>query len=132
MRGNLLSMSLIQWMRGIRDMGKVIALVLVLLTTGCSGTTGAMLGSLFGAGGMYLGQAFLSRSQEDVEAKFMHRAERKKIVNAALASKRRRCESIENSLLEFDCWKELLAFHDGQNPETLIMELKRRLKETEK
>ncbi len=113
-------------------MGKIIALVLVLLTTGCSGTTGAMLGSLFGAGGMYLGQAFLSRSQEDVEAKFLHRAERKKIVNAALASKRRRCERLENSLLEFDCWKELLAFHDGQNPETLIMELKRRLKETEK
>ena len=113
-------------------MGKIIALILVLLTTGCSGATGAMLGSLFGAGAMYGGQAFLNRAQEDVEAKILHRAERKKIVNAAAASKRRRCESLENSLMEFDCWKELLIFHDSQNPETLIMELKRRLKETEK
>ena len=108
-------------------MTKIIALVLVLLTTGCTGTTGALLGSLFGAGAMYGGQAFLNRAQEDVGAKILHRAERQKIVDAAAASKRRRCESLQNSLMEFTCWKELLAFHDTQNPETLVMELKRRL-----
>ncbi len=114
-------------------MTKGIALALVLLfTAGCSGTTGAMLGSLFGATAMYSGQSFLNRAREDVESKILHRAERKKIVNAAAASKRRRCESLENSLMEFTCWKELLAFHDNQNPETLIMELRRRLRETEK
>ena len=101
---------------------------LLLFLTGCSGTTGAMLGSLFGAGAMYGGQAFLNRTQADVEAKVLHRAERKEIVNAAIASKRRRCEGVENSLLEFSCWKELLVFHDKQNPETLVMELKRRVK----
>ncbi len=113
-------------------MGKIIAVSLMLLTTGCTGASGAMLGSLFGAGAMYGGQAFLNRAQEDVESKILHRAERKKIVNAAAASKRRRCEGLENSLLEFDCWKELLAFHDSQNPKTLIIGLKRRIKEMEK
>ncbi len=109
---------------------KGVALALVLLfTAGCSGTTGAMLGSLFGAGAMYGGQAFLNRTRADVEAKVLHRAERKQIVNAAIASKRRRCESVENSLLEFSCWKELLVFHDKQNPETLITEIRKRLKE---
>ncbi len=132
MRASLQFTSLTHLMKGTRDMGKIIALSLVLLTAGCSGTTGAMLGSLFGAGAMYGGQAFLNRTQGDVEAKVLHRAERQKLVNAAAASKRRRCESLQNSLMEFTCWKELLAFHDAQNPETLIMELKRRLKETEK
>ncbi len=113
-----------RWLRGIG-----LAVFSLVFLAGCSGPIGTVLASMAGAGAMYGGQAFLNRTQEDVEAKILHRADRKKIVDAATASKRRQCEDLKHSILEFVCWKDLLEFHDTQHPETLVMELKRRARE---
>lgn len=116
-------------------MGKIIALVLMLFTAGCSGPLGASLGALFGAGAMYGGQAFLNRAQEDVEAKIRWRMKKQEYVaeyTIGLLQEARMWKAKEN----FTGWKKtmntLLQFHDNQHPETLIMEIKRRLKEREK
>ena len=99
---------------------------MVLLLGGCTGPFGTAMSGLFGAGAMYAGQAALNRGQEDVEAKILHRAQRKEIVTAALNSKRQQCEQLGASTLQFECYQEMLAFHDTQHPETLLMELRRR------
>ena len=113
--------------RPISAVARSLALVAALfLLPACSGSFGTAMAGLFGAGAMYGGQAFLNREKDDVEAKILHRADRKKIVDAATASKRRQCEQLRDSILEFVCWKDLLAFHDSQRPETLVMELRRR------
>ena len=93
---------------------------------------GNMLAGLFGAGAMYGGQAFLSRVEEDVEAKVAWRIRKREYV-AVFSAGILREASAREAQSDFEGWREameaLLAFHDTQHPETLIMELRRRAKE---
>ncbi len=111
----------------------ILAVISLVFLTGCSGISGALLGSLAGAGATIGGQSLLNRAQEDVEAKIIWRAERRKIVSVVISGL---TGQAAKQLLAGDTrgWMvtmlSLLQFHDTQKPETLIKELKKRIKES--
>lgn len=112
----------------------MLAVVSLILLAGCSGPAGLLFGSLAGAGATLGGQSVLNRAQEDVEAKIIWRAERRKIVAVVITGL---TSQANDQLLEGDTngWMvtmlNLLQFHDTQRPETLIKELKKRIKEND-
>ncbi|KKK65403.1 hypothetical protein LCGC14_2974480 [marine sediment metagenome] len=118
----------------MKKWGKPIVLALMLLMTGCSGTTGTMIATLFGAGATLGGQALLSRGAEDVEAKVLWRAQKRDYVREYTDGLLAEARSLRNRA-EFEGWRGvmdiLIEFHEGQRPETLAMELKRRLEPDE-
>ena len=119
-------------------MGRPIAAVarslgilgMVLLLGGCTGPFGTAMSGLFGAGAMYAGQAALNRGQEDAEAKREWRVKKREWVTAFANGMEFEAETHKRAG-RFAEWKtvmaDLLKFWDTQHPETLVMELKRRV-----
>ena len=110
-----------------------LALVGVLFfMTACTGPFGTAMSGLFGAGAMYGGQAFLERGQEDVEAKREWRAKKRDYVRDFAAGMLFEANT-QKKAGKFEDWRrimgQLLTFWDSQHPETLVVELRRRVKD---
>ena len=121
--------------RPIASVGRALALVAALfLLPGCSGPFGTAMTGLFGAGAMFAGQATLDRGKEDKDAKIAWRAKKREYVTAFASGLGFEAETHKRAG-RFAEWKtvmaDLLKFWDKQRPETLILELKRRARETE-
>ncbi len=112
-----------------------MALVAALfLLPACTGPFGTAVAGMFGAGAMYGGQAFLNRAKEDVEAKIAWRVKKQEYVTEFASGMKFEAETHKRAG-RFDDWRQvmtqLLAFWDTQHPETLVMELRRRVKAPE-
>ncbi len=121
--------------RPIAAVGRAMALVAALfLLPACTGPFGTAMTGLFGAGAMFAGQSALERGQEDVEAKRDWRVKKREYVTAFANGMKFQAETLKRAG-DFEGWKkvakDLLAFWDTQHPETLVMELRRRVKAPE-
>ncbi len=117
--------------RPISAVARSLAFMAALfLLPACSGTTGAMLSGLLGAGGMFMGQDYLANNaqvQRDTMkweiTKEIHVAE---LANGMLAEARS-----EKAAGNFARWREimgnLITFWDTRRPETLLAEVRRRV-----
>ena len=116
-----------RWLRGIG-----LAVFSLVFLAGCSGPLGTAIAGIVGAGSMYGGQAFLSRVQEDVEAKVEWRIRKADYVREYTSGLLQQARALRDKA-DFKGWREamdlLIKFHDTQHPETLVMELKRRARE---
>lgn len=119
-------------LKGIKgSLRPCLALVAALfLLPACSGPMGTAMAGLFGAGAMYGGQSFLERGQEDVEAKREWRVKKREYVTAFANGMEFEAETHKRAG-RFEDWRQvmtqLLAFWNTQHPETLVMELRRRV-----
>jgi len=111
-------------------MRSLYILGMVLLLGGCTGPFGTALSGLFGAGAMYAGQSALERGKEDVDAKREWRVKKREYVTAFANGMEFEAETHKRAG-RFAEWKTVMAallkFWDTQHPETLVMELRRRV-----
>ena len=107
-------------------------IVALLFLGGCTGPFGTAMSGLFGAGAMYAGQSALERGKEDVDAKRKWREKKSEYVTAFANGMEFEAETHKRAG-RFEDWRkvmtQLLAFWDTQHPETLVMELRRRVEE---
>jgi len=93
-----------------------------------------IIGPIAGAAGGIYGQAFLSRTNENVEARIMWRLQKREYiqeVTSGILSEARESRREGN----YTAWRfkmdELLEFHEGQRPDLLIVRAAKRPKQLE-
>jgi len=112
-----------------RKLVKVVPLSLLLFLPACE-IIGPIAG---GAGGIY-GQALLSRTNENVEARIMWRLQKQQFIQEVTSGilSQAREERQEGNYIS---WRlkmdELIEFHESQRPDLLIVRAAKRLKQLE-
>jgi len=108
---------------------KAVAISLLLFLPACE-----IIGPIAGAAGGIYGQAFLSRSNENVEERMLWRLQKREMIQEITSGilSQAREERQEGNYIS---WRlkmdELIEFHETQRPDLLIVRAAKRLKQLE-